>query len=360
MDFRKRQMRRHVWSRVSKTPILDQREEIPISPHLPEESELLRLIRACTNVSALLSIFLLNCRAGGPGFLVTVAAVIAAAYLCTLVHEIGHLFVGVMLGRTCSAFVVGQMSVTRDKTGWQIRFSNQLIKVSGHTAMLPSRPGVSRAKDMMISAAGPAANAATFIACMVLGKASAVGSPFWLWPVAIVSVAMLLQSLIPGRTAETETDGAKLIALIRGDGIANSINADLLGRLARGEKACSWNPALLEQARQVAVRPLQRVVANWLSYIHSMAVGDPAAAANHLEMALANCRDAGWKMRQMLFHEAAFVQAHYRNQMELARSWFDRAEHLRLCHQPGSKTSSDAMLITLTDCLSRVGPPSPR
>lgn len=114
--------------------------------------------------------------------------------------------------------------------------------------------------------------------------------------------------------------------LVRGDGNADCINPDLVGRLTGGEKACSWDLSLIEHAtrRLAARRPRQLVVTNWLAYVRAAAVGDYLAAACPLETALANCFDAGSEMRQMFFREAAFLEVRYHNEIELAGSWFDR------------------------------------
>ena len=333
---------------VSNTPIVDQRQEIPISPFLPEESELAVLIRTCIGASGVICVLAMNCYAAGFGVMATACALILAGYLCIALHEGGHLLAGILLGRKCRVFAVGPVSVSREGSQWKFRFCCQGVRAAGRTDLLPS-PGISVAKEMIIVASGPAANALTFLACVALRNSTILTSSFWFWPVAVGSVVLLLENLVPSRVAEIESDGARLISLIRGEGVADCINADLLGRLSRGERPHSWDQCLIERATRAAGRPMQHVVSNWLGCLRAIDVGEPASAASHLETALTHCYDASPEIRQQLFREAAFVHARYRNDMDLAKSWFDRAEELRRQKAEESRVNRDAVLLDLAD-----------
>ena len=104
---------------------------------------------------------------------------------------------------------------------------------------------------------------------------------------------MMIDSLIPLRNAEIRSDGARIISLLRGDREAQP-------------------PGISNPRSPIATTPVP-------------------------------------ELRQELFCEAAFVQARYRNRMELAKAWFARAEQLRLGYGPQNSVSPNAVLLPLTD-----------
>jgi tetratricopeptide (TPR) repeat protein len=146
---------------------------------------------------------------------------LAASLITTFVHECGHAFTARALGMKIRGFAAGPLQWRVESGHWQFTFRwSGLLSAEGATIFDLNDPALVKGNAIAMVAAGPIAN-------LVLGAAAtwavlhAVDAPWeqaWLL-LAFVSTFSLIAfvvNLIPARSGQTYTDGAKIWQLLTG------------------------------------------------------------------------------------------------------------------------------------------------
>lgn len=293
-------------SDVSRTPCLDRQIPLPALGRIDAKLKWWQLAL----LSALLLVklfFVLN----------------AVLLLCILVHELGHLVAGVLVGFRFISIRVGPLRV--EHTGQMSWHWTWRALTSGVTVSYPvSQRGV-RWRLFASVAGGPAANlVSAFLVHQILpdGSSMLIAAGFFFIG---LSTLIGVTNLLSFRSGEPVPDGLQLWILLfsrkRRERLIFILS--FLSDMKRGDLKSFVDHKFLGQSTSVRDGSNQQIVANWLAYGKALWEKNFDDAALYLENCLTASSAATRELRECLILEAARFQVLGRNRPDLARQWLD-------------------------------------
>ena len=316
---------------MSATPILDLRQD----PPAPRSSKWTTLI--CLAVGG----------AGGfaasgswPG--INVLLWIPCFYIAIAIHELGHLVAGKMVGMAPGGLVVGGYVLMKSGDHWTFRFDARRIFGGGLAIPQPAKGEFRVAPFAWMVAAGPIASIISTLICWIAflkygsGAWDWIGSFFW-------ASAAGLTSLIPMSAGLNKSDAARLWMLLRRPDETRAWTAAVAiqAENSNGVLPRYWDSALVDQMLAAPQPGSGRIFPDLMAYYRRLDEGNEPAAREHLESALRESAKSGKAVRQLLFFEAAEVNALMAGNVANARTWLDRGLKLR---KPESRTCVDGAI----------------
>src|SRR5882724_423350 len=253
----------------SATPCLDR--QIPFPPRNPTDRELrwwqLTLIAACLLVK-------------------TFFVIVAVWMLLVLIHELGHLVGGLLVGFRFEYIRIGPFTIERSGKVTQHWTWHDLA--SGMTLARPVSRTALKWRFFVYFAAGPAANLITAYCAFKLmprnnSLAAAIGLAIFLG-----SIFMGFVNLVPARARTQMLDGLKIWILIftrkRRDRMLLLLTFAADAR--RGDRQAFMADNRVEPSTLIIDGSCEQVVTNWLAFYKAMAAKDHEVAGQCLENCL--------------------------------------------------------------------------
>lgn len=264
------------------------------------------------------------------------AIIVVAAVAALVVHEVGHLVGGRLAGFRALLLIVGPVRLKRGGAGWRWRLNRSLALAGGLAASVPTtamEPSSLRGRTAIMVAGGPISSLVAALVALATGWA--LGSFPFSPPASVtdvlVSIGVLtfgacsavvgLVTLIPGQTAGFQTDGARLLLLLRGGPRADrdvAIQA-VFGASMGGARPREWSPALLERARAIEDGSYTEIVGWQLAQMHAADSGDRDAARRWLDLVVRHIDRMPEAARPAVRYDAA-RQLAMRGDVEAARA----------------------------------------
>ncbi|MFV9504937.1 MAG: hypothetical protein AB4911_10280 [Oscillochloridaceae bacterium umkhey_bin13] len=250
-------------------------------------------------------------------------ALVLGLPLAILGHELGHVLGGRLVGFRFLLLIVGPLKV--DRVGERIRFgwNRSLGLVGGLAASVPNDDHKLRQRMLVMVAGGP-------LASLIIGGSSLlvvthlVGSaPLVVF--AALNLAIAVATLLPLPTAGFQTDGRRLMMLLRGGARAERWCATALATaMTLVQRPREVPPALLATALGLPDASLDDLGAHTIAYSVALDQGDRAAAEAHLNYVLTHQARLPAALRPALGLESAYLAA-LRGEAEAARNEFEAA-----------------------------------
>ncbi len=256
--------------------------------------------------------------------------IVAVHFSLVIVHELAHLAVGVASGLAFKSLVIGQwFALVRRRGRIQLLLGPVYGAGGGGLAALTYQTGDDQEIDrLQLSVlAGPLIT----LTQGVLGAVAFLLLPadmVWLRLIAIMTaldgIVTALVNLLPISTAGLSSDGGTLLAIWIGGPRTKQLRAllKLEGLSQRGMRPRDY-PAE-ELATVMAVEDTSTnpsAAARLLAYYAALDRGDIPEAQKHFAAFAAAHRTVPPLYRSVLYLEAAFFEARYRNNPRLARAW---------------------------------------
>ena len=267
----------------------------------------------------------------GDGSLGEIALLLGAAvglsFLAILTHELGHLLGGRLVGFRFMLLIVGPLKVQR--VGDRLRFGlNRSLGLSGGLAACAPAPTdtANLIRRMLIMVAGgPLASLALgLLACTVVPLASGLGQAALLL-LGVISLAIAVATLIPLQTGGFQSDGRRILMLLRGGAEAERWGAAAAAAFTvMARRPREIDPALIAAATALPDGSLDDVGAHFIGYSAALDRGDQAAAEAHLSYVLAHREACPAALRSSLLLEGASIAAQ-QGDAPGARSYFEQA-----------------------------------
>ena len=201
---------------------------------------------------------------------------VGAAVFCTVTHELGHLFVGLLVHRPVRKLLIGRGTTifTARWAGLRVQVCANLL--SGGAVYFSSMDETSRGERIAVTAAGPIINILTGLAALELVP---VGPP-WAGMLALVGLLLGAGNLVPSRFMaggrEHLTDGMQIMQL--------ALGRHMSGTFFEGED-------LAPDVKRVTIRAIEEAMdseSDQITEAHLLAVLDrepalhPILAAAHV------------------------------------------------------------------------------
>jgi len=304
---------------MSPTPILD-RQKAPPAPKPPR-----RLLWLAVGAAVAAAPVFVPLRFLPTISLATFALMAPALFMGILLHELGHVFTGLLAGFEFRRLLVGPWTFSRERQGLRLRFLGRRFIAGGQTLMLPRSPEQLRRRYCLFLAGGPTVTLLLFLPAAVLPWGPGAQALFF------SNVILALGSWVPMVCRGHYTDAKAILVLMRRRPEAERL-ATILYLVTldgQGIQPRDWPAEAVAKLSAPCESRDFRASARMLLHIYLRETASPADAASALEKALAVSAEMSGSQRLAYFSEAAFFQGVYNRSAELARAWLADARTVK-------------------------------
>jgi hypothetical protein len=253
--------------------------------------------------------------------------------LMIAIHEGGHLIAGAFARFRPCLLIVGPFKLERTMTGWQPGINQSFPLYGGLAAAIPQ--GVDRLRQRMATlvAGGPSASILTGLVALVAlatigitrdARLSGGATIVFLLTFAfgVVSLAIGIGALVPGRGDGFASDGARLLRFLTNapevDGEVALLS--IVGASMAGQRPRDWDPTVVALALRLAPDTSHGAAARMLAHSHALDRQDIPRAREYLHAALAH-HDAlpSMSLPALLLQAAYFEAVHEQNPVSARR-----------------------------------------
>lgn len=258
-------------------------------------------------------------------FVLSFSAFVVMLLLSILLHEVGHLLGGRLVGFHFVLLIVGPFKVQRIGQQLHYGWNRQLNLAAGLSASVPKDQRHLRRRMLMMVAGGPAISLLCSGLALYFVLRATAWPPGLLLLFGAMNSAISLLTLLPLPTGGLASDGSRLLLLLRGrPAAARWCAAVALSYTALNHRPRAWDRTLLDAALAVPDGSLDDVSAHFLAYYAALDCGDSASTARHLTYALTHRQAYPPALQPALFLEAAYLAAQ-QGDATAGRVWLDQA-----------------------------------
>ena len=267
----------------------------------------------------------------------TAFIVLACALALTIiVHELGHLSAGWMVGFRFNTIHLGPFSLGVEHGRLKMRVRREML-AAGATGMHVRTVRRLRRRLLFFTMGGPLANMVSVPITVVL--VNHVFPQFANTPLGalaaqftVFSLISAMVNLMPIRSGVLLSDGARIEMLLRSRERGRRwLSIAAVGKLHdEGVRPRDWRRTWLNAAASVCDVSLETSMGNWLAYVSTSDRKDGRSAVVHLERCLESTGKMPVSIRDLVAQEAAFFSAWFRNDGPLADKWFTQVKKPRL------------------------------
>jgi len=298
---------------------------------------------------------------GAVGKLVLLLAVVVAAALAPLAHEIGHVLGGRIVRFRFTLLVWGPLRIAREGDLVRIGLNRNAALIGGIALSLPTTIENLGRRTLVLVIMGPA----TSIVLGLVALAASYLTGIWRSPTAMAdptlaiwglaagvfgaaSLGIGVLTLFPGRTGRFATDGAQILRYLRG-GFEAERHGEVMSLVALasgGIRPRDWPRAIVQRLTTDDLTGSDTVVGSLFAYYQTLDDGDFSGAHRSLSTVLERAGSAGRKPRASYAQEAAFYELTVRGDASAAERWLD--EELAVGITDASMRKVLVNLLTLT------------
>lgn len=261
------------------------------------------------------------------------AQVFIALLLVTLIHEAGHAFAAWSVQMKIRAFVVGPFQLRKNEGKWTFLFNlAETFSAGGATGAVHTNPHQPVWCDLFMIVAGPLINLATgtiaLCAVFLLEPSSSLQANGMLFLFAIYSFLACATNLIPFRTGNQYSDGAKIYQILSGGPFADLHGAFSLvtSGLESPVRPRDYDVELFDRVSNGAARGIQIVLLRLFRYAHFLDCGQLCEAALAINEAEVVYHQFASEVNAELHTEFIFGNAYVKRDAISARQWWKRME----------------------------------
>jgi Zn-dependent protease len=253
--------------------------------------------------------------------------------VAVIVHEMGHLLAGWMVGFRFSSITIGPIAL-RMEFGKLRAGIRRTLPAGGYAGMHIDRIRRLRRRLLRFIAGGPLANlltaalAASWLAYSPPRSIALASSLELFW---MMSALIAIINLLPLRIGMLYTDGARMLMLRSSLPKARRwISLTAIGNQAQnGVRARLWKRSWLNAAAGLGDKSVDDFTGNWIAYAAANDRKEGAVAAAHLEKCLELANLLGPSLRDLVAMEATVFSSWFREDAVTAQKWFGQINRLK-------------------------------
>jgi hypothetical protein len=258
--------------------------------------------------------------------------------LTVVIHEVGHLLAGWIVGFRFSYISVGPLSLKVEYGRLKLRLQ-RAMPAAGYAGMHLDRVRRLRRRLLFFAAAGPLANLLSAAGAAILLDYFLSASKSWLYfPTQVflgISLIIGLVNLVPFRLGMLYTDGARIAMLLSSRPRSRRwicIMA-LANQNQRGVRSKHLRRTWLEAASSLSDGSVDDFAGNWMAYASANDRKEASLAALHLERCLALVNLLGPTTQDLVALEAAVFTAWFRKDAVTAQKWREQVRKFKAIPQ---------------------------
>lgn len=142
-------------------------------------------------------------------------------FLVILIHEIGHILGGLIMGNEFSMMIVGPLKLQKEDDQYQLTFNRDIAMAGGLALTLPKKTEGFKKRRLAVIGGGPLASILlTIVAYLIFLATSAPNNKllsFFLLGLGVFSGLAFLMTIIPMKVGGFMTDGMQILMTLRND-----------------------------------------------------------------------------------------------------------------------------------------------
>lgn len=255
-------------------------------------------------------------------------AIMLLIWLETVVHEVGHLVAGWLVGFKFVMITVSRLKLRATDKGLQFGLTDKTDLRSGSALMVPTALHNLRSRWLVMVLGGMAGNlllGAFFFGWQVLDPSGMWG----LLPFATgLSVVLGLMNLLPLKVNGYNSDGVYLQVLLEGGPKADRFCylTMITGASRMGKRPRDWDRAWIEGILQPTDGSLDEALANHVAFYWAMDVGQVDWADRYMARSINLVESVPPQLQPALYADAAFFRAYCLNDPAWARHFLDKVD----------------------------------
>jgi hypothetical protein len=257
-------------------------------------------------------------------------ALVPLIILAMALHELGHVIGGLLAGFRFICLVAGPLRVIATAQGIRFGLNRNMDLAGGMATTLPMDGSNLQPRLMAAVGGGPLSSllvglAACGLAIRLLPDSPDLGALAAM--AGLAALAIFLATISPQQSGGALSDGAQLLALLRGGPQADlrHLSLEIHAASLRGVRPRDWPIAPLAQAfARSGQKDDDWAEAGLLAYYHALESNDTAAAGRFLEQLLDSYEGYSPGMRHSLALETAFYQARHCRDPIQGCAWLKR------------------------------------
>ncbi|HEY0068616.1 MAG TPA: hypothetical protein VGE04_01460 [Chloroflexia bacterium] len=260
------------------------------------------------------------------GMFAFLIVIVALIWLETVVHELGHLVAGWLVGFRFVMVTVGKLKLRATGAGLRLQFTDKTDIQSGSALMVPTTLHNLRARWLVMTVGGMAGN--LLLGCCFFGwmLADPGGMRGWLPFASGLSFVLGLLNLLPLKVNGFNSDGAYLQVLLRGGPKAERFCylTMITGASRMGRRPRDWDRAWIDGILQPADGSLDEVLANHVAFYWAMDVGRVEWADAYMARSINLIGTVPPQLQPALYADAAFFRAYCFKDLAWARYFLEK------------------------------------
>lgn len=285
----------------------------------------------------------------GPWLPLALAALaLAIAFFAIAVHELGHVAGGLAARFHFWLYVVGPLRVEREEVGGRVTvaLNREPALWGGMAGCLPLDTHDLPRRLMLLVAGGPLASLALALA------AGAVAARVPLSPLGTIVAVMtaglsglvMVATLIPMRTGGFQTDGARILKLLRGGPPAEreAATLPLLALWSAGTPPREWPRTLVDEAIGRPDGTMDESFGQLMAFYHRLDAGDADGAGRAMDRVVELSDLWPAPFVPALFAEAAYFEGVVRRNAAAAREHLARVPEKTPAVKPYDRARAEA------------------
>jgi hypothetical protein len=260
------------------------------------------------------------------GMFVFFITIVLLIWLETIVHEVGHLVAGWLVGFRFVMITVSRLKLRATDKGLRLSLTDQADIQSGSALMVPTTLHNLRARWLIMTVGGMAGNlllGGCFFVLMLF-------DPFGMWgllPFATgLSVVLGLVNLLPLKVNGYKSDGAYMRILLGGGPRADRFCylTMITGASRMGQRPRDWDRAWVEGIVRPADGTMDEALANHVAFYWAMDVGQVEWADKYMARCINLIESLPPQLQPALYADAAFLRAYCFKDLAWARYFLEK------------------------------------
>lgn len=257
--------------------------------------------------------------------------------LAVIVHELGHLLAGWVVGFRFSSITIGPVSLRKEYGSLKIRL-RRALPTGGYAGMHVDHVRRLRRRLLVFTVAGPAANllsAAAIAVFLAYVNPTAGWLSLSLDIFLRISVIIGLANFMPFRLGILYPDGARIATLFLSRAKSRRwMSLTAIGNQSRlGVRPKLWKRTWLNAAGAVRDESVDDFAGNWVAYTAANDREDVPVAALHLERCLELVCLLGPSLQDLVALEAPVFTGWFQLNAAIAEKWLKRVKKIQALPQ---------------------------
>ena len=262
-----------------------------------------------------------------------IVMVFIAVFLQVLTHELGHTFVGIVLGMKLRMFLAGPFRWQKQEGKWKFKFElGGILGDTGGTGVVPVSPNHPRWHDVCVTVAGPLTNLVIGLAALVVAFSADPASQLQMGGFSALFGAFNLvtfaTNLIPLRIGIHYSDGARIYQLVSAGPwadfhrVAWAVGSTLVTPL----RPKDWDLEVMKRASDGIRTGLHGLLLRLWIHCHQLDRGKLGEAQAALSEAEQIYHESASDIRSELYTVFVFGTAYLTRNAEATRQWWNRMQ----------------------------------